>query len=87
MFDNTRPVKQVFNTIEDLKRDLSLLRIKDIEIEELNSGNADEYVELAQATGNPSTIPSLKARCKNPRFRYILGRDGKTGRSLVRIEW
>ena len=33
VFDNTRPIKQTFNSINDLQRDLSLLRIKDIEIE------------------------------------------------------
>ena len=47
MFDNTRPVKQMFNNIGDLQRDLALLRIKDIEIEELDANNVDEYVELA----------------------------------------
>jgi len=57
VFDNTRPVKQAFNTVDDLKRDLSLLRIKDIEIEELDSSNVDEYSEIAKVTGNPSTIP------------------------------
>ena len=87
VYDNTRPIKQVFNTIDDLKRDLSLLRIKDIEIEELDENNIDEYVELAKETGNPSTIPQLKSRCKNPRFRYILGRNEKTGRSPIIIEW
>ena len=87
IYDNSRPTKDRFNSIEDLNRDLSVLRIKDIDIEELDGTNVDDYVELAEITGNPSTIPHLKARCRNPRFKYILGRDKKTGRSPVKIRW
>ena len=59
MFDNTRPTRDKFNSIQDLQRDLALLRIKDIEIEELDADDIEEYEELAKATGNPSTIPEL----------------------------
>ena len=83
MFDNSRPIKDKFNTVEDLQRDLSLLRIKDIEIEELNAGNVEEYEKLADATGNPSTIPELQKRCRNPNFKYILGRENAKGKRLV----
>ena len=83
MFDNSRPIKDKFNTVEDLQRDLSLLRIKDIEIEELNAENVEEYEELADATGNPSTIPQLMSRCRNPKFKYFLGRENAKGKRLV----
>jgi len=82
-FDNSRPTRDNFRTLQDLQRDLSLLFIKDIEIEELTPENVDEYIELAEMTGNPSTIPELQSRCKNPRFKYILGTEGKTGRLII----
>ena len=87
IYDKSRPIRDRFNSIEELSRDLSPLRIKDIEIEELDGTNVDDYVELAEMTGNPSTIPQLKSRCRNPKFQYILGRDKKTGRSPVKIRW
>lgn len=83
MFDNSRSTRDRFRTLQDLQRDLSLLLIKDIEVEELTPDNVDEYVELAKITGNPSTIPELQHRCRNPKFRYILGNEGKTGRLVI----
>ena len=83
VFDNSRPTRDKFNTIQDLQRDLSLLRIKDIEIEQLTPDNVEEYEELANETGNPSTIPQLMSRCRNPKFKYFLGRENAKGKRLV----
>ena len=83
IFDNTRPTRDKFSSIQDLQRDLALLRIKDIEIEELDADDIEEYEELAKATGNPSTIPELQSRCRNPRFKYVLGRENAKGGRLV----
>ena len=87
VFDNTRPIKQVFNNLDELRRSLALLRIKDIEIDVLDNDNVDDYMQMAKDLGNPSTIPQLKSKCRNPKFRYILGRDEHTGRSPVKIDW
>ena len=59
VFDNSRPIKSKFSTLQDLVNSMRLLFIKDIEVEELNDDNLEEYLELADATGNPSTIPQL----------------------------
>ena len=87
VFDNTRPVRSRFASEKDLEKDLFMLRIKDIQIVQLNDGNFSEYDEIAQDLGNPSTKPSLRKFCRNPKFRYILGRDENTGRSPVTIRW
>ena len=83
VFDNSRPTRDKFNTIQDLQRDLSLLFIKNIEIEQLTPDNVEEYEELANETGNPSTIPQLMSRCRNPKFKYFLGRENAKGKRLV----
>ena len=41
--------------------------------------------ELANELGNPTKKPELMKYCRNPRFRYILGIDMKTGRSPVKL--
>lgn len=87
VFDNTRPIKQRFNNAQELSRDLSLLRITDIDIEEVNDYNARDMVETAEDIGNPSEKPELMRFCRNPKFKYILGIDMKTGRSPVTIRW
>lgn len=87
IFDNNRVFKQAYRTVKDLERDMFGMRINNINIIELNSGNLDTYCELADQIGNPSTNPQLRTRCRNPKFRYILGIDKNTGRSPVTIQW
>lgn len=87
VFDNTRPIKQRFSNVQELSRDLSLLRITDIDIEEVNDYNASDMIETAEDIGNPSEKPELMRFCRNPKFKYILGIDMKTGRSPVTIRW
>lgn len=87
IFDGTRPFKSVFNNIEELRRDLRPLRITDIEMLDVDDLNAEEMFELAEDLGNPSEKANLMKFCRNPRFKYILGRDVKTGRSPVTIRW
>ena len=87
VFDGSRPIRTKFNSLEELKRDLSLMMVKDIKMIPIDDGNAEEMFDLVDQTGNMSNKPELMKWCKNPKYRYILGRDMKTGRSPVKIYW
>ncbi len=87
MFDNTRPFKSSFSSKDALADALRMLRVSGLDITEVTNDNAEEMLSTAEETGNMSQKPSLMKFCRNPHFKYILGRDEKTGRSPVKIRW
>lgn len=88
VFLNMRPTRASFKTLKDLKDSLLLCYIKNIQMTQLNTEDeVDDWEDICDQTKNPMSNPSLQHWCKNPKFKYILGRNKTTGRSPVVITW